>query len=104
MPPAKSSMPRLVSQPPPQTQWATGKYTSVAHKTEGELEGGEHEVGDSRHPRRAVHHPLFAEVAEAVIRRTSAVLVSSHAVDPVPRTFLFGTRALVLAASAPTGS
>src|SRR6201999_240945 len=33
VPPAKSSMPRLLSQPPPHTQWATGKYTSVAHAT-----------------------------------------------------------------------
>src|SRR5215831_6929201 len=33
VPPAKSSMPRLLSQPPPHTQWATGKYTSVAQAT-----------------------------------------------------------------------
>ena len=33
MPPAKSSIPRLLSQPPPHTQWATGKYTSVAQPT-----------------------------------------------------------------------
>ena len=33
VPPAKSSIPRLLSQPPPQTQWATGKYTSVAQAT-----------------------------------------------------------------------
>src|SRR5215470_11214491 len=30
VPPAKSSIPRLLSQPPPHTQCATGKYTSVA--------------------------------------------------------------------------
>src|SRR5436305_13601777 len=33
VPPAKSSIPRLVSQSPPHTQWATGKYTSVAQAT-----------------------------------------------------------------------
>jgi hypothetical protein len=33
VPPAKSSIPRLLSQPPPHTQWATGKYTSVAQPT-----------------------------------------------------------------------
>ena len=33
VPPAKSSIPRLLSQPPPHTQWATGKYTSVAQAT-----------------------------------------------------------------------
>ena len=33
VPPAKSSMPRLLSQPPPHTQCATGKYTSVAQAT-----------------------------------------------------------------------
>src|SRR5689334_4619901 len=32
VPPAKSSIPRLLSQPPPHTQCATGKYTSVAQK------------------------------------------------------------------------
>src|SRR5436309_310921 len=33
VPPAKSSIPRLLSQPPPHTQCATGKYTSVAQAT-----------------------------------------------------------------------
>ena len=35
VPPAKSSVPRLCSQPPaPQTQCAIGSYTNVAHKSE----------------------------------------------------------------------
>ncbi|GAA2779910.1 hypothetical protein GCM10020219_059280 [Nonomuraea dietziae] len=34
VPPAKSSMPSWPSQPPPQTQCATGKYTTVAHTSE----------------------------------------------------------------------
>lgn len=35
VPPAKSSAPRLRIQPPSaQTQWATGAYTSVDHKSE----------------------------------------------------------------------
>jgi hypothetical protein len=33
VPPAKSSTPRLISQPPPQTQCATGAYTSSVHST-----------------------------------------------------------------------
>lgn len=33
VPPAKSITPRSKAQPPvPQTQWATGKYTTVAHR------------------------------------------------------------------------
>jgi hypothetical protein len=31
MPPAKSMIPALASQPPPQTQCATGTYTSISH-------------------------------------------------------------------------
>src|ERR1700722_13147983 len=39
VPPAKSSMPSLLSQPPPHTQWATGKYTSVAQATVNTAQG-----------------------------------------------------------------
>jgi len=31
VPPAKSSAPRCMSQPPPQTQWASGEYTRMLH-------------------------------------------------------------------------
>ena len=33
VPPAKSSAPMSPIQPPPHTQWASGSYTSVAHRT-----------------------------------------------------------------------
>ena len=32
VPPAKSSAPMPPIQPPPHTQWASGSYTSVAHR------------------------------------------------------------------------
>src|SRR5438034_5378454 len=35
VPPAKSSAPSFASQPPePHTQWASGSYTNVAHRSE----------------------------------------------------------------------
>src|SRR4030043_1519267 len=34
VPPAKSSAPNFARNPPPHTQWATGTYTKVIHRTE----------------------------------------------------------------------
>ena len=37
IPPAKSSVPMPASQPPPQTQWATGTYTIITHSAQNPI-------------------------------------------------------------------
>src|SRR5207247_6856459 len=77
VPPAKSSIPRLLSQPPPHTQWATGKYTSVAQAT----------VNTAQAPslvRSAIARLISATVMTANVRQTAEQMRSVVRFSRVP--------------------